>query len=232
MTYVMSDIHGCYDKYTAMLDTIKFSDSDTLYVLGDVVDRGDNPIKVLQDMNCRANVLPIMGNHDYIAYVMLRKLSVEITADNCDSYMDADFLQDVSLWLSDGGSTTLDEFKQLNPSERGDVLEYLQEFTPCEKITVNGRKYILTHAGIPKAAAYDNLEKYHILGFVTATTDYNKKYFDDVFLVTGHTPTGLIDAEYKNKVYRKNNHIAIDCGAVFGGFLSCVCLETDEEFYI
>ena len=40
MTYVMSDIHGCYEKYRAMLENIEFAADDTLYVLGDVLDRG------------------------------------------------------------------------------------------------------------------------------------------------------------------------------------------------
>lgn len=39
MIYVMSDIHGCYDKYQTMLEVIKFTADDTLYVLGDVPDR-------------------------------------------------------------------------------------------------------------------------------------------------------------------------------------------------
>ena len=34
MTYVMSDIHGHYDKYREMLETIEFAADDTLYVLG------------------------------------------------------------------------------------------------------------------------------------------------------------------------------------------------------
>ena len=33
MTYVMSDIHGCYDKYQSMLAAIHFAADDTLYVL-------------------------------------------------------------------------------------------------------------------------------------------------------------------------------------------------------
>ena len=33
-----------------MLEKINFNDRDTLYILGDVVDRGANGIKVLQDM--------------------------------------------------------------------------------------------------------------------------------------------------------------------------------------
>lgn len=40
MIYVMSAIHGCYEKYRRMLDAIYFSEKDTLYILGDVRDRG------------------------------------------------------------------------------------------------------------------------------------------------------------------------------------------------
>jgi hypothetical protein len=32
----MSDLHGRYDRYIAMLEKINFSASDTLYVLGDI----------------------------------------------------------------------------------------------------------------------------------------------------------------------------------------------------
>lgn len=38
--YVMSDIHGEADRFHAMLEKIHFSDDDTLYILGDVIDRG------------------------------------------------------------------------------------------------------------------------------------------------------------------------------------------------
>ena len=38
MQYVMSDIHGQYDKYLAMMDKIRFSDDDHLYIIGDVID--------------------------------------------------------------------------------------------------------------------------------------------------------------------------------------------------
>lgn len=33
-------------------------------------------------------------------------------------------------------------------------------------------------------------------------------------------------------VHKKNNHIAIDCGASFGGKLGCICLDTLEEYYV
>ena len=41
MTYAVSDIHGCYDKYKALLEKLDLKEDDRLYVLGDVVDRSD-----------------------------------------------------------------------------------------------------------------------------------------------------------------------------------------------
>ena len=55
-TYVMSDIHGQYEKYLDMLGKISFSEDDTLYILGDVIDRGPEPVKVLMDMTGSSQV--------------------------------------------------------------------------------------------------------------------------------------------------------------------------------
>ena len=53
-----------------------------------------------------------------------------------------------------------------------------------------------------------------------------------MLIVTGHTPTGFIDPEYTGQIWKGNNHIAIDCGAVFGNPLGCICLDTMEEIYV
>ena len=39
MIYVISDLHGRFDRYQQMLEVIEFTLDDTLYVLGDVIDR-------------------------------------------------------------------------------------------------------------------------------------------------------------------------------------------------
>ena len=57
MRYIMSDIHGCYEPYQALLDKIHFSDQDELYVLGDAMDRGPEPMKVIQDLMMRPNAI-------------------------------------------------------------------------------------------------------------------------------------------------------------------------------
>ena len=56
MNYVISDIHGMYTKYIEMMNLIDLQDTDTLYILGDIVDRGLQSMKILQDMMKRPNV--------------------------------------------------------------------------------------------------------------------------------------------------------------------------------
>ena len=50
MIYVMSDIHGEYDKFKEVLKQINLQKEDLLYVLGDVVDRGPHPMEILLKM--------------------------------------------------------------------------------------------------------------------------------------------------------------------------------------
>ena len=38
-TYVMADIHGEYDMFVKLLEKIRLKDSDTLYILGDILNR-------------------------------------------------------------------------------------------------------------------------------------------------------------------------------------------------
>ena len=78
MTYVMSDIHGDYERYMKMLEAINLDeDRDTLYVLGDVIDFGDAGMKILDDMSSRPNVSPILGEHEYAALPVLRRVTAK-----------------------------------------------------------------------------------------------------------------------------------------------------------
>lgn len=48
MIYCMSDIHGELDRFKAMLDLINFSSDDTLYIIGDVIDRHPGGVEILK----------------------------------------------------------------------------------------------------------------------------------------------------------------------------------------
>ena len=56
MIYVVSDLHGCYDKYKALLDRLNLTENDSLYILGDIVDRGDGGMAILLDLAKRKNI--------------------------------------------------------------------------------------------------------------------------------------------------------------------------------
>ena len=47
-SYVISDIHGCYDELIRMLEKINLEDSDTLICAGDYVDKGPKNAEVLE----------------------------------------------------------------------------------------------------------------------------------------------------------------------------------------
>ena len=53
MHYCLSDIHGEFDRYQAMLEEIHLTDDDTLYVVGDVIDRAPGGVDVLEDIMAR-----------------------------------------------------------------------------------------------------------------------------------------------------------------------------------
>ena len=65
MNYCISDIHGYYDLFCRLLDKIRFSDKDKLYVLGDIIDKGPDSIRLAKLLFSMSNVYCIAGNHEY-----------------------------------------------------------------------------------------------------------------------------------------------------------------------
>ena len=226
MVYVMSDIHGCYDKYIKILKKISFSKEDTLYILGDVVDRGPHGMKVLLDIAKRENVILLRGNHDQQAGILLSALD-KLNDENCSK----ELIEVYKMWLSDGGKTTLVEYLKLTDDEQKKVLQMLKKTILSKEITVNGNTFLLAHT-VPEVDIICDYETWGLEEFILGEPDYEEVYFDGKYIVTGHTPTYYIDKTSNGKIWKGNHHIAIDCGAVFGNALGCVCLDTLEEFYV
>ena len=230
--YCVSDIHGDYDKYQKLLKQIHFSDFDWLYVVGDVIDRGKQSVKLLQDMMLRFNVIPIIGNHEYMAISCLRFLMTEITESSLKT-ISADILQGLLEWQREGGQETIEEFQRLDRDTQWDILDYLEEFSLYEEIQVKGETYVLVHAGLSNFSVDRPLEDYQLHEMIFEKVDYSKVYFPDKYLVTGHIPTRAIQENPRpDFIYKGNRHIAIDCGCSYGGRLGAICLDNGEEFYI
>ena len=67
----MSDIHGQYQRYMAMLEKIDLQKEDRLFVLGDAIDRGPGSIEILSDIMERDNVELFLGNHEHMMLTFL-----------------------------------------------------------------------------------------------------------------------------------------------------------------
>ena len=235
MIYAVSDIHGCYEEYCKLLEKIHFSIEDTLYVLGDVVDRGPEPLKVMLDMMKRPNVYLILGNHDYLMLAVMNRLSKEINEENlANGTLDEDLLMNYSDWMNDGGDRTVKQFAGMNRDEMMNILDYVQDALIYDVIEVNGKTFVLTHAGIKGYSEEKELDEYHFSDFIFHRMDYNKPCFQgpDTYLVSGHTPTCLIREDQQFLVYENHRHIAIDCGCVFGGKLAAYCLNDGSVTYV
>ena len=226
MIYAISDLHGCYEKYVKMLEKINLSDNDTLYVLGDIIDRESGGIDILLDMMNRPNVKPVIGNHESLALGPMKNIALSpttaATVQNTKAY---------KLWMLSDGESAEKAFRSLDNETQIKVINYIESFSIYDEITVGGRKFHLSHT-LPDYNPCKPIHDVSYLEFIYGQTDYGKIYENDTLFITGHTPTMLIDPAYKGSIYKKNNHIAIDCGAVFGGRLGCLCLDTMKEFYV
>ena len=231
-TYVISDIHGQYDMFMEILEKINLKDTDMLYVLGDVIDRGPHPIKVLLKLMEMPNAICLVGNHECMAVECLMFLLKEVT-DRSLEELDYKTLGNLVTWQYNGAKTTIDEFRELDREMQEEVIEFIKDFSIYEELKVNGKEYLLVHAGLGNFEPEKEVEDYSLHDLVWKESDFEKQYFDDKILITGHTPTQMIENNSKSGfVYNKYNHLAIDCGGYLpGGRLAAVCLETGEEYY-
>lgn len=222
MTYVISDIHGNYEKFKEILSQIQLKDSDVMYVLGDILDYGDGSMELIADLSVRVNVYPIAGEHDYLAARMLKGFSKMLSSG---ASPDPEFISEMTAWVQDGGQPTLDAFRALSEDEREGVIEYLEEMALFEETEIKGQRYVLVHAGIADYAPDTDLWDCLPEDFFSEPLDASYALIEDAVTVVGHAPTR------SGKIERGEGSIFLDCGAAEGGRLGCLCLENGKEYY-
>lgn len=232
--YVMSDIHGLYDRYLQMLELIRFSDEDELYILGDMIDRGPDSIPLLLDMMDRKNVIPFLGNHEWMMLAYLEGMKTQYG------------------WLTpySGGMSTLADFNELDEDVRRAVYEYLRYETCLVRVlTIKGMDYMLSHAGfIPEREDWytEEVEDLNrISDLLFGNGPYSIRAIPEqpeqppMACVVGHLETGRIAGGPPGKIFTRSftnglSLIDIDTGCEYGenGVLSCLCLDRKRVFYI
>ncbi|MBQ7766055.1 MAG: fructose-bisphosphatase class III [Lachnospiraceae bacterium] len=250
--YVMSDVHGQYKSYMKMLKKIDLKAEDTLYVLGDAIDRGNDGIKILNDMMKRPNVVLILGNHEMLMLDALRNFDEIKSKDRHDT-------DDIDLWLDpcNGGEYTYEDFSKLTIPKRKAIIDYLENAWIIKKITIGNKNYHLSHAYTTNRKSKDGF-RYADLSHDEIWDIVWMNIFDRAFIrennsklypnkktiyICGHTFTQRLDCidelgrglVYHNTDYYGYHVYNIDCGMALknkSSQLACMRLEDGEIFYV
>ena len=236
MHYVMSDIHGRKDKFDKLMKEINFCHgTDTLYVLGDVIDRGESGIELLKQFMYQDSVKVFLGNHEQM--------------------MMFHYLFGLNDWLleGNGGLPTKQAFESCTKEEQKRLLDFLKTRTHLVKtLTINDTCYQLSHAAFTPVYNIDletidtvstNYDWIELSSFLWGWGEHSVnqipllKQEKPMTFIVGHTPTTIIEGWQRNQIYKKKYDngmtlIDIDCGCAFDdGQLGCLCLETKKEYY-
>lgn len=217
--YAISDIHGCADTFKALIEKINFQKEDTLFLLGDYIDRGPKSKQVVEtiiqlqkqgfDIQC------LLGNHEWLL----------LNAAYDKAYAET--------WLiRNGGASTLESYGIIEADYLQHVPEVHLQFYRHLLYIIELDDYILVHAGLNFKDA-DPLSDYHSMIWIR---DWHKladrNLLDGKKIIHGHTPRsveGIVKDLTQPDVFIYN----IDCGCVykhksFGGKLVALNMDTLE----
>ncbi len=241
MTYVTTDIHGNRRRLESILTQIQLTEADQLYILGDLCDRHYGGIALIQELRQQPNIHLLYGNHEDL---MQLAMNVPYDLKNPEEYLF--YHKKLDHWYRNGGQLTHRELDTLPPEERQELLDYLKNLPVNVELTVNGTRYLLTHAA--------PLSLYEQYNAPDPTRWRDARYFAvwkrflpeepisrDYITIFGHTPTDHYQDCDPLEIWYGDHRIAIDCGCCFPehpneeeprqGRLACLRLEDGAVFY-
>lgn len=228
--YVTSDLHGYpLEQFKDFLDKVGFCDKDFLYILGDVIDRGPDGVKIIKWLMLQPNVELLLGNHEAML-LACDFLFDEITEESI-SKLTGTKLNTYRTWVSNSGQVTLDALSGVRDKEIKFILEYLRERPLYETVTVNGRDFVLVHSGLGGFRKDKKLSEYTPTDLLWTRPSLNAKYFDDATVVLGHTPTVCYSNEYLGKIVKTDSFINVDVGVGIGQEPCFLRLDDLKEIY-
>lgn len=194
-TYVYSDVHGHRATLERALERASPSEQDRFFCLGDMIDRGPDPLGVIAVTRTLPNVCVLKGNHEDL---MLRALRGADQVEMSMCAMD---------WAMNGGSTTSDALEALDDEDASMVVDWVEQLPCWAQVRVGERDYILTHAGIDPwrvevPAAWDEGSIERLMAaqrpddllwirddFWTSPTGLVNERGEGPIVIAGHTPT-------------------------------------------
>ena len=229
MTYVLSDIHGNLKRFESIMNQIDLQPTDTLYILGVVVDRFPDGIKILRRIMKMSNVKMLLGNHEHM---MLNAIGDYFDVQSHKYMCD----RELRLWYRNGGQVTHEYLKHIRKDLRAEVFAYLRLLPLNLDVEVNGIKYKLVH-GSPVEnymTSYYYSSRYSTLAEFAVWERWNETMPvpDGYVMVFGHTPTIHFNPDEPWSIWSCDEAIGIDCGSGYAdGRLCCLRLDDMTVFY-
>ena len=219
MIYVMSDIHGNRRRFESVMSQIDLQPEDTLYILGDVVDRYPFGVEIVQKIMSMPNVIMLKGNHE-----VMFEYSVKTGK--------------LGLWYYNGGDCTYDAYKKLPEEQQKEIISFIESLPINIDIEVNSKKYKLVHGSAiewydERRTDYDSAEEFAVWERVDPYEAIDRDYVT----IFGHTPTIYYQSDLIASIWHGKNAIGIDCGSGFKSTqkrifrLACLRLDDMAEFY-
>lgn len=244
-TYVVGDIHGCYDEWIALKNRIEGLDDEARFILvGDIIDRGPQIYKMLcwarEHVTANGPYQMVIGNHEYMKLPWMHTYLelAEEAAGEGSVFRPEDMPQDTYDFRGVCCRENLgyEEIKQLCG-----WFESLPYYKEVEISMRRGRqRFVIVHGDMPAACTNkDGSFRKRSVGsyardaqkrersqqvkqeIVWARNYEGSAMAHGTIVVHGHTPT--IDGSctergaVKGKIWYLPQNINVDCGAVYGG---------------
>ncbi|MCD6046858.1 MAG: bis(5-nucleosyl)-tetraphosphatase, symmetrical [Gammaproteobacteria bacterium] len=100
-TYAIGDLQGCYDEFQQLLEKIHFDEAkDTLWLVGDLVNRGPKSLEVLRFCkNFQGQLHAVLGNHDLHLLATAKGVRKQSPSDTMDQILQAPDCDELLAWL-------------------------------------------------------------------------------------------------------------------------------------
>ncbi|WP_410741296.1 bis(5'-nucleosyl)-tetraphosphatase (symmetrical) ApaH [Citrobacter koseri] len=135
-TYLIGDVHGCYDELIALLHQVEFTPGpDTLWLTGDLVARGPGSLEVLRYVKSLGDcVRLVLGNHDLHLLAVFAGISRNKPKDRLTPLLEAPDADELLNWLRRQPLLQVDEEKKLVMAHAGITPQWdLQTAKDCAR---------------------------------------------------------------------------------------------------
>lgn len=216
-TIVITDIHGCARTFNRLLEILEVRQDDTVYLLGDYIDRGPDSKGVIDTIRARQSAgfdfLPLLGNHEDLLLQAHR-------SGVYDDYVD---------WLDNGGNATLKSFGVEHLQDLPETLISFLTRLPLYRMT---ETHLFVHAGLNSFLADPLSREGREAMLWQRSAVVNQDRICGRVLISGHTTKSL--AEIRESL--ASEHIQLDNGCVYArettpatrGNLVALILETGK----